>query len=264
MLTALLIYLGIGVVAGVLAGLLGVGGGLVIVPALAIAFSLQGIPDSVLMHLSVGTSLATIVVTSIASVRAHHRRGAVLWQPFARLTPGIIVGALVGAAIAGWLPGATLRTLFGLFALTVALQMGFGLKPSPHRQLPKPPGMGLAGAFIGAVSAVVGIGGGSMTVPFLAWCNVPVRQAVATSAACGLPIAVAGAAGFMLTGWGHADLPANSSGFIHWPAFAGIVTTSMLLASVGARLAHSLPTVTLKRVFALFLTGVGLHLLLGA
>jgi uncharacterized membrane protein YfcA len=110
---------------------------------------------------------------------------------------------------------------------------------------------------------VVGIGGGSMTVPFLAWCNVPMRQAVATSAACGLPIAVAGAAGFMLTGWGHADLPAYSSGFIHWPAFAGIVTTSMLFAGVGARLAHTLPTVTLKRVFALFLTGVGLHLLFG-
>jgi uncharacterized membrane protein YfcA len=139
MLATLLIYLGIGVIAGVLAGLLGVGGGLVIVPALAIAFTLQGIPDSVLMHLAVGTSLATLVVTSIASVRAHHQHGAVRWREFALLTPGIVFGALAGAAIAGWLPGATLRTLFGLFALTVALQMGFGPKPSPHHQLPEPP-----------------------------------------------------------------------------------------------------------------------------
>lgn len=262
MLTALAIYLAIGVVAGLLAGLLGVGGGLVIVPALAIAFTLQGIPDSVLMHLAVGTSLATIVITSIASVRAHHRRGAVRWREFALLTPGILFGALAGAAIAGRLPGATLRTLFGLFALAAALQMGFGLKPSPRHRFPEPPGMSLVGSIIGAVSAVVGIGGGSMTVPFLVWCNVPVRQAVATSAACGLPIAVAGAAGFMLTGRGHADLPSYSSGFVHWPAFAGIVVTSMLFAGLGARLAHGLPTAILKRVFALFLTGVGLHLLL--
>ena len=263
MLTAFSIYLGIGVVAGVLAGLLGVGGGLVIVPALVIAFTLQGLPESVLMHLAVGTSLATIVITSVASIRAHHKRGAVLWGPFARLTPGIVVGALAGAAVAGWLPGATLRMLFGIFALTVALQMALDFKPSPHRQLPGTAGMSLAGALIGAVSAVVGIGGGSMTVPFLAWCNIPVRQAVATSAACGLPIAVAGAAGFLVTGWGHADLPPLSTGYIHWPAFAGVVSTSMLFAGVGARLAHSLPTTTLKKVFALFLTGVGLHLLLG-
>lgn len=263
MTTAVLIYLGIGIVAGVLAGLLGVGGGLVIVPALAIAFALLQIPESVLMHLAVGTSLATIVITSIASIRAHHRRGAVRWREFALLTPGIIFGALVGAAIAGWLPGSTLRTLFGLFALTVAAQMAFGFKPPPDHQLPEIPGMTLVGSLIGAVSAVVGIGGGSMTVPFLTWCNVPVRQAVATSAACGLPIAVAGATGFIVTGWDHPDLPAYSSGFVYWPAFAGIVVTSMLFAGFGAKLAHTLPTATLKRVFALFLVGVGLHLLLG-
>lgn len=123
--------------------------------------------------------------------------------------------------------------------------------------------MTLVGSIIGAVSAVVGIGGGSMTVPFLSWCNVPVRQAVATSAACGLPIAVAGATGFVVTGWDHPDLPAYSTGFVYWPAFAGIVVTSTLFAGFGAKLAHTLPTATLKRVFALFLVGVGLHLLLG-
>lgn len=264
MLEAALIYLGIGVVAGVLAGLLGVGGGLVIVPALVIAFGILEVPESVLMHLAVGTSLSTIVVTSIASIRAHHQRGAVRWADFRSLTPGIIVGALAGAAIAGWLPGDSLRTLFGLFALTVAAQMGFGLKPAPHRQLPGPLGMNGAGGLIGLVSAVVGIGGGSMTVPFLSWCNIPVRQAVATSAACGLPIAAAGAFGFVVTGWGKADLPDLSSGFVYWPAFAGIVATSMLFAGVGAKLAHTLPTGALKKVFALFLCGIGLHLLLGS
>ncbi len=255
-------YLGIGVIAGIMAGLLGVGGGLVIVPALAIAFSFTSMPEAVLMHMAVGTSLATIVITSIASVRAHHQRGAVLWPVFLRLTPGIICGALVGSAVAGWMPGELLRTLFGIFAILVAAQIAFGLKASGHSQLPGPLGMSMAGAGIGAVSAVVGIGGGSMTVPFLSWCNVTVHKAVATSSACGLPIAVAGAAGFVFTGWGNSQLPAYSSGYIFWPAFAGIVLTSMLFAGVGARLAHSLPISTLKRVFALFLFAVGLHLLL--
>ena len=261
MLSALAIYLGVGVIAGILAGLLGVGGGLVIVPALAVAFSLQGVPDTVLMHLAVGTSLATIVFTSLASIRAHHKRRAVRWSLFVRLTPGIVVGALLGAAIAGLLPGNELRLLFGLFALGVALQMALNLKPAPHRQLPGALGMGLAGALIGAVSALVGIGGGSMTVPFLTWCNVVVRQAVATSAACGLPIALAGAAGFVVTGWQAADLPEYSNGYLYWPAFVGITVASTLFAGLGAKLAHSLPATMLKRVFAVFLLGIGLHLI---
>lgn len=263
MLSAILIYLAIGVVAGILAGLLGVGGGLVIVPALAIAFIGIGMPDSVLMHAAVGTSLATIVITSLASIRAHHKHQAVRWGDFARLTPGIALGAFIGAAIAGWLPGDMLRLLFGLFALSVAAQMGFGLKPAPHRQLPGLAGMSAAGSIIGAISAIVGIGGGSMSVPFLTWCNVPVRQAVATSAACGLPIAIAGALGFVVTGWNTSDLPPYSSGYIYWPAFLGIVTTSMLFAGVGAKLAHTLPTLILKRFFALFLFCIGVYLLLG-
>jgi uncharacterized membrane protein YfcA len=261
-LSAWAIYRGGGVGAGSRAGLLGVGGGLVIVPALIFAFGLQGIPESVLMHLAVGTSLATIVFTSIASIRAHHRRGAVLWRLFAQLTPGIVIGALLGAAVAGMLPGAELRMLFGIFALSVAVQMGLGIKPSPQRQLPGMAGMSLAGTLIGTVSAVVGIGGGSMTVPFLTWCNVSVRQAVATSAACGLPIAIAGAAGFVASGWQSAGLPDYSSGYLYWPAFLGITVASTLFAGLGAKLAHSLPAATLKRVFAMFLLGIGLHLLL--
>jgi uncharacterized membrane protein YfcA len=262
MLSALAIYLGIGAVAGLLAGLLGVGGGLVIVPALVFAFRLQELPPELHMHLAVGTSLATIVVTAIASTRAHHRRGAVRWDAFAGLTPGILLGALAGAALASQLPGESLRVLFGGFALLVALQMALGLQPAPRHQLPGRLGLGSAGAFIGSVSAVVGIGGGSLAVPFLVWCNVPVRMAVATSAACGLPIAVAGTLGYLVTGWHDPQLPALATGYIFWPAVAGVVVTSMSLAGLGARLAHSLPTDVLRRLFALFLALVGSHLLL--
>jgi hypothetical protein len=264
MLSTLAIYLLIGGFAGVMAGLLGVGGGLLIVPALILSFSFQGMSEAVIAHLAVGTSLATIVITSIASIKAHHRRGAVRWRDFALLSPGIIFGAWFGAAIASGLPSDTLRMLFGLFALAVSLQMGLDIKPPAHRQLPEAPGMTLAGALIGMVSAIVGIGGGSMTVPFLTWCNIKVREAVATSAACGLPIALAGALGFIVTGWRHEALPDYTTGFVYWPAFSGIVATSMLFAGVGAKLAHSLPTATLKRVFAVFLLAVGLLLLFGA
>ncbi len=263
MIEALAVYLGIGALAGLMAGLLGVGGGLVIVPALVVAFGILKLPPHAIMHLAVGTSLATIVVTSVASVRAHHRHGAVLWREFARLTPGIVLGALAGAAVAGWLPGSALRMLFGLFALLVAVPMGLNARPAPNRQLPGALLMGAAGGVIGLVSALVGIGGGSMTVPLLTHCNVPVRRAVATSAACGLPIAVAGAFGFVVSGWHQAGLPAYATGYVYWPAFAGVAATSMLFAGVGAQWAHSLPTTTLKRIFAAFLAGVGLHLLFG-
>jgi uncharacterized membrane protein YfcA len=251
----------LGAFAGGLAGLLGVGGGLVIVPVLALLFHHAGIAPSVLMHLAIGTSLATIVFTSLSSVWAHHRRGAVRWEVFVALTPGIVVGALAGAWLADRLPSANLRTVFGLFELAVALQMGLNLRPSPQRRLPGRLGMGLAGGGIGTLSALVGIGGGTMTVPFLQWCNVPMRQAVATSAACGLPIAVAGAVGFLLAGQGEVELPAASSGYIYWPAFFGIVAMSMLFAPLGARLAHALPAPLLKRFFAAFLLLLALRML---
>ena len=258
----LLFYLALGVFAGVMAGLLGVGGGLIIVPTLAWIFHHQQVDDAIVMHLAIGTSLATIVVTSISSVRAHHRRGAVLWPIFWRLTPGIVVGAWLGAAIADALPSAVLSKVFAVFVLTVAAQMGFGAKPAPHRELPGTAGMLTAGGVIGAVSAIVGIGGGSLTVPFLTWCNIAIRQAVATSSACGLPIALAGALGFVVTGLNAAGRPDWSLGYVYGPALVGITLTSMLSAPLGAKLAHTLPTEMLKKVFAAFLTLVGVKMLL--
>lgn len=258
----LALYLLLGACVGVVAGLFGVGGGLIIVPALLFIFHANGISSAVIMHLAIGTSLATIMITSLSSVRAHHQHGAVLWPVFIKLAPGIVAGTLLGAYIVDQLPSATLRVIFGVFELLVAAQMGFGIKAAPHRQLPGWPGMSLAGIIIGKVSAIIGIGGGTLTVPFLVWCNTGIRQAVATSAACGLPIAVAGTLGFVITGWNASALPVWSTGYIYWPAFAGIALASVFFAPLGARLAHTLPADKLKRYFAILLAFLGLRMLL--
>ena len=256
-------YLLLGSLAGLMAGLLGVGGGLIIVPALVFLFSLQGIESVHMVHMAIGTSLATIVITSIASTWAHHRHGAVQWPVLLRLAPGIILGALLGAVIADYLSATHLRQVFGVFELLVAAQMLSGARPDAQRRVPGTAGMLSAGAGIGVISSIVGIGGGTMTVPFLVWCNVAMRQAVATSAACGLPIAVAGAVGYMMTGWHETGLPEWSSGYVYWPAFAGIVSTSIIFAPLGAVLAHRLPVASLKRVFALLLLVIGVKMLIG-
>lgn len=259
----LLFLLSMGAVAGMLAGLLGIGGGIIIVPVLALVFGAQGVDASVLMHTAVGTSLGTIVVTSLSSTRAHQRRGAIAWETFRRITPAIIVGTLFGAWIAKQVPGEVLKLMFALFMLLVAGQMAMGMAAKPHRQLPGPLGMSVTGVLIGIVSAIMGIGGGSMSVPFLTYCNMAVKKAVATSAAIGLPIAVSGAVGFVISGWDVTLRPEMSLGYINLPAFFGIVIASTLFAPLGARLAHSLPDIVLKRFFAVFLAVLGLKLLLG-
>lgn len=260
----LISLLSLGLIAGLLAGLLGIGGGAVIVPALVWIFHLSDtIPEQHLMHIAIGTSLATIVITSISSIIAHHRRGAVQWPIVKQLAPGIVIGALFGAWVADLLSSDALRIVFGVFLLLLSIEMIFGKKPAPHRQLPGQVGMGGVGIIIGSVSALVGIGGGSLTVPFLAFCNVALRNAVATSAACGFPIAVAGAFGFIVTGWNASALPNNSLGYVYLPAFAAIAVISILTAPLGAKLAHTLPTHVLKKFFGVFLAGVGIKMLLG-
>ncbi|WP_305856190.1 sulfite exporter TauE/SafE family protein [Balneatrix alpica] len=259
--TVLLLYLVLGACAGVLAGLFGIGGGLIIVPALVFTFSAQGVSPDVLTHLAVGTSLATIVVTSLSSVRAHHQRGAVLWPVFTPMALGIALGSIIGVKTAGALTGEHLQKVIGVFALIVAAQMGFGLKPKPSRTLPGQGGLGVAGTGIGWASAIFGIGGGSLSVPFLSWCNVSMQQAVGTSAALGFPIAIFGALANIEQGWQHPALPEWSLGFIYLPALFGIVLTSALFAKVGARLAHQLPAATLKKGFACLLLVIGLKFL---
>lgn len=258
----LLIYLLVGVIAGLTAGLFGVGGGLVIVPALVFSFMLLDVSPAVATQLAVGTSLATIVITSIASVRAHHKLGNVDWPLWLRLAPAIAAGVWLGVNTAAGISGSSLQLLFGVFAVIIALQMGLALQPPPTRTLPGVPGLGAAGLFIGYVSALFGIGGGSVTVPFLSWCNVRMQRAVATSAACGLPIAVVGAAANIAVGWERPELPPHSTGFVYWPALAGIVVTSYWFARIGALWAQRLPARQLRRAFSAFLLLVGVQFII--
>lgn len=254
-------YCLLGAFVGTAAGLLGVGGGLIIVPVLVALWHSAGFEGTYLMQMAIGTSLSTIMLTSISSVRAHHRRGAVQWPIFWRLTPGILFGAWLGALFATRLPGDILRNIFGVFEFLVAAQMAFGFRPAPHRELPAVTGMSLAGTAIGSISAVVGIGGGAMTVPFLTWCNVTIHRAVGTSAACGMPIALGGTISYLILGWNNPALPHWSAGFVYGPALAGIVATSVLFAPLGASLAHRLPALVLRRFFAGFLTLLGIWML---
>lgn len=250
----------LGLVAGFIAGLLGVGGGLVMVPVLVVLFAQQGFDPAWHMHLALGTSLAVIVLTSISSLLAHHAHGAVRWDTVRRISPGIALGTLMGAFVARYLSDFGLRLFFIAFLFYAATQMWLEYKPKPHRELPGWPGMTAVGTVIGAVSSWVGIGGGTLSVPFQLWCNVGLHQAIGTSAAIGFPLAVAGAAGYALAGQDVAGLPSWSVGFIYLPALAGIAAASGLMAPLGARLAHRLPVKRLKRIFALLLYALGLRM----
>jgi len=256
-----LAYLGTGVLSGLLAGLFGVGGGVVVVPALIGLFTQVGQTHGWIAHLAVGTSLATILGTGGASAYAHHSRGAVRWDLFVRMAPWILVGAGIGAAVAGLLDEAWLRRIFALFLLYVGLRMLSKEAAAQPTGLPGAVGLGLAGTAIGALSALVGIGGGTLTVPFLSRSGLDMRRAVATSSACGLPIALAGTLGYIVVGWNRAGLPAGSTGFVYWPAVVAILLASIPTAPLGARLAHSLPLAVLKRIFAMLVLIVAVKLL---
>src|SRR6185369_12678286 len=257
----LVTYIGLGVVAGLLAGLLGVGGGIVIVPMLTFTFALQHIPQENIQHLALGTSLATIVFTSIASFRAHHAKGAVNWPVVRQITPGILAGTFSGSWVAAQLSGDFLKGFFVLFTFFVAWQMLSNVAPKASRQVPGRVGLFGIGTFIGCISSLVGIGGGSMSVPFLIWCNLQARIAIGTSAAIGFPIAFSGALGFLVNGLKAPGLPPYSIGYIYLPALAGIAVTSYLTAPLGAKLAHNLPVSKLKKGFAILLIATGIKML---
>lgn len=245
--------LALGAATGFVAGLLGIGGGMLMVPFLTLIFSARDYPEEHIVHMAVATSLATILFTSIASVRAHHQHGAVLWPVVKILAPGIVVGSLIGAQIAGRLPTFWLALIFAVFVGFSALQMLLDRKPKPSRELPRAAGMFAVGNAIGLVSALVGAGGGFISVPYMVWSNVKIHNAVATSAALGFPIAFAGTLGYVLVGSGEAGLPAGSIGFIYLPALLTIALASVVTAPLGARTAHSLNTKPLKRIFSLLL-----------
>ena len=256
-----LLYLAIGAFAGVLAGLLGVGGGLVIVPMLTFMFTFQGLPVAHILHLALGTSMASIMFTSLSSVRAHHWKGAVNWQAVRRITPGIMIGTFAGSCVAAQLSTGFLKVFFVIFQYYVATQLLLDIKPKPHRQLPGNVAMFGVGSLIGGISSLVGIGGGTMSVPFMIWCNAAMYTAIGTSAAIGFPIALAGTAGYVVNGLA-VQLPQYSLGFVYLPALLGVAAASIITAPLGARLAHSLPIDKLKKVFALLLFVMGTKLLL--
>lgn len=259
----LMMFLATGAIAGMLAGLFGVGGGLIMVPALAFVFPRLNVPPAIAMQIAIGTSLAVISVTSISSVLAHQRRDGVLWPVFRQLVPGLVVGAVAGALSAHLLSGLVLQRIVGVGALLVAVQMFADRAPPAAGRMPGAFGLAAAGGVIGLLSALIGIGGGSLTVPYLSWCKVEMRQAVGTSAACGMPIAWAGAAGFIAAGWGVAGVPAPNLGYVSLSAFAALAIASVLTAPLGARLAHSLPPRVLKQAFAALLAAIGVGMLLG-
>ncbi|ERS02420.1 membrane protein [Acinetobacter sp. COS3] len=255
----LIIYLLIGAIAGFTAGLFGVGGGLIIVPILYVVFSQMNYDPNVIMHIAVGTSLATIIVTSISSVMAHHKKGAVLWHVFRNLAPGLVIGSFLGAGVADLMSGQHLQLLIGVFVVAMAFKMFRGAHAvvDPNRHLPSAPWQFAAGGGIGVASAIFGIGGGSLTVPYLNRHGVVMQKAVATSAACGLPIAAAGAIGFMWFGAQEKiDVP-NTIGYVHVYAFLGISAMSFITAKLGAKVAHRLSPAMLKKCFAGLLVFVG-------
>lgn len=253
-------YIGLGLFAGFVAGLLGVGGGLIIVPVLTFIFAAHHFPESYVIHLALGTSLASIVFTSISSFRAHHAHGAVNWKIWREVTPGIITGTLLGSVLAAHLSTLFLKVFFVVFLFYVGTQMILDIKPKASRDLPGLPGMFGAGNVIGGVSSLVGIGGGTLSVPFMTWCNVKLHQAIGTSSAIGFPIAVAGALGYIANGLAVQDLPEHSVGFVYLPALAAIAVASVMTAPLGAKVAHRLPVKKLKKIFAILLYTLGVRM----
>jgi uncharacterized membrane protein YfcA len=257
----LIYFLILGAFTGIFAGLFGIGGGGIMVPVLTFIFVRLSFPAEHLVHMALATSMAAIVPTAIASLRAHHQRGAVMWPVVIKIAPGVLLGTFTGTFLASYLSATPLAIFFSIFMAFVALQMVLGRKPKPSRQLPDTFVLTGVGSGIGGVSALVAIGGGTLTVPFLTWCNVVLPVAIGTSAAVGLPIAFSGALGYLVNGWSVANLPTHTLGFIYWPAVIVMATASFFTASLGARLAHALPISVLKKCFAILLIGLSLQML---
>ena len=252
----------LGIATGFLAGLLGIGGGMLMVPFITFILTSKGFPAEYTVKMAVATSLATICFTSLSSVRAHHRRGAVLWPVVRLLAPGILVGSLLGAQLAVAMPAKVLSVLFALFVSFSATQMFLNRKPKPSRTLPGPAGTFGVGALIGVLSSLVGAGGAFISVPFMTWCNVKIHDAVGTSAALGFPIALAGTAGYIWAGQGLPSMPPGSVGYLYLPGLLVIALASISTAPLGARTAHRMDIQPLRKVFAVFLYFLAAYFLL--
>jgi len=256
-----ILFLVLGSFVGFMAGLLGIGGGGILVPILTTVFIWQGIPVDKVVHLALGTSMASIIATSISSLRAHHASGGVLWHVVKGMTPGIIIGTFLSTFLVTHISSVVLAILFSLFMAFVSVQMFLNKKPKPSRELIGRRGLFFAGSGIGGISAMVSIGGGSLTVPFLTWQNVDIKKAIGTSAAIGLPISIAGTFGFLINGWGNSSVEAYVFGFVNLPAVLLISIASFTTAPLGAKLVHKLPVPVLKKIFALLLIILSMKML---
>ncbi|MBC7702529.1 MAG: sulfite exporter TauE/SafE family protein [Rhodoferax sp.] len=258
--TSLIVELALlGLCTGFLAGLLGLGGGMLMVPVLTFLLHARGFPEAYTVKMAVATSLATICFTSLSSVRAHHKRGAVLWPVARQLAPGILVGSFLGSQIASALPSRLLGYLFAVFVTFSATQMFLNRKPLPSRTLPGKAGMFGAGGGIGLLSSLVGAGGAFVSVPFMTWCNIPIHKAVATSSALGFPIALAGTVGYLIAGLSLPEMPSGTLGYLYWPGLLVLSLSSICTAPLGARVAHGMDIAPLKKVFASLLYCIALY-----
>jgi uncharacterized membrane protein YfcA len=255
-------YLSLGAFVGFFGGLLGIGGGAAMVPVLAIIYAAKGFAPGVIVHLALGTSIATMIFTSASSVLSHHRRGAVHWTAWRRMVPGVIAGTLAGALLAGQLDPRLLAIAFTILIYALATQMMFDSRLTPTGTLPGTAALSAGGGAIGFISSLSATGGAALTVPFLVKRSLTIHQGIGTASAVGWPLALAGAAGYAWTGWGREGLPEWSLGFVYVPALLWIAAASMALAPVGARVAHRTPGRTLKRIFALVLYGLATNMLI--
>lgn len=257
------LFAALGVFSGFSAGLLGVGGGMVLVPFLNYLLPQLGVPSALVVHASIATAMATIIFTSISSLRAHHARGGVRWDLIVLLAPGVVVGGLLsGGAVFAYINGLALAIFFTLFVSYSAIRMLMDVPPPVGRSLPAPWVVRVVGGVIGFISGLLGAGGGFLTVPFLVRSNVLMPVAVGTSAALGFFIAVANGVGYIISGAQYTDLSAGMLGYVYWPALVVLVAMSMLTAPLGARAAHSMPVKRLKRVFAILLLVLAIQMLM--
>jgi uncharacterized protein len=260
----ILVYLSLGALSGLLAGLFGIGGGLIMVPVLVLAFTAQGFPAEVLTHMAIATSLGATIFTATSSIYSHHRQSGICWSLFLPLACGMLIGAFTGVHTALQLPGYQLQFLLGVFVLLMALHLMIEVRPKQVKSMFNHSPLALAGTLIGWISTIFGLGGGILTVPLLVWRSLPIKQAVGTAAACSFPIALTGAVTNVVVSWETPSLPSYSMGYIYLPAVLGVVITSTVAAHLGSRLAHHLPNHILQRIFIVFLILIGLHMLLNS
>ncbi len=259
----LLVYLGVGSVVGFLAGLFGVGGGSMSVPLFVMMFTAQNFPKEHLVHVALGTSLTTIIFTSLSSLRTHHQHGAVNWTIVKHMAPGLLIGTFLGSQVVSLMPTRILTIVFVVFIYYLSFTMFRKIKTQSTRDLPGPLGTAAVGTGIGVVSSMVAAGGGFLSIPFMTWCNVKMHKAIGTSSALGFPIAIAGGIGYMVAGWNAQSLPPHTIGYVYWPLLLCFVFSSMIMAPIGARLSHQTDVTTLRKWFAVLLLGLATKMMWG-